>query len=116
MLLDRLSAVRILAMLQQLKADPTLLRKLLTHGYRDTIADRIDVNKWIRMQNAGHDVWRLKVTDLEQNGQKFRVIYTFANNRKSVHILAIKPRFEINYDDPSDALASRIVLARSSLR
>lgn len=115
LLLDDLSAKRVLAVLEQAKRERRFFEKLRQHGYRDPVGDRLDVKWWRRLQKCGQDVWRVRLPDLELSGKTYRVVYAFKRLADSIHVLAIVPREEVDYDDPNHPFSHRIQRALDSI-
>jgi len=107
---DPVAAGRLVALIQQLKADPGLKDKLLDQGFGDDRKEPISVKKWhsVYVKVERQPVWRLKSWELERDGLKYRLIYLYYWRDQSYNILAIVPRGEINYDDPSHPIRKRI--------
>lgn len=101
---------RLVALIEQLKADPALGHKLLEHGYGDDRSEAISVRKWGSVQSRVErlPVWRLKSWDLERAGLRYRLVYLYYWRDRSFNILAIVSRDEMNYDDPNHPLRKRI--------
>jgi mRNA-degrading endonuclease RelE of RelBE toxin-antitoxin system len=106
-------AGRILALLEQLEADPDLLDRLTQHDYGARGASDFHVSKWQAQWRKGRDLWRLKVWDLENQGLRYRIIYAFDPSRHHYHILAVAPR-EFDYDE-NHPIGRRILLAYQGL-
>lgn len=109
-----LEATRILATIQQCKADRSLFDKLSSVQYASD-EDRIDIHRWERLHKLGVEVWRFKVLDLERDGKRYRIFYAYSD-KLTVWILAIQPRDKVDYDDPDHSFAHRIERAVASLR
>lgn len=109
-----LDATRILATIEQLKNDKALFKRLSERSFRSD-ADRIDISRWERKFKEGSQIWRFKVTDLEQDGKRYRVFYIFSSS-KVVHILAVQPRNQVDYDNPDHPLTRRIERAGDNVR
>ena len=104
---------RLVALIEQLKADPALGHKLLEHRYGDDRSGLISVQKWVSVYSRVErlPVWRLKSWDLEGTGLRYRLIYLYYWRDRSYNILAIVRRDAINYDDPHHPLRRRIIAA-----
>jgi mRNA-degrading endonuclease RelE of RelBE toxin-antitoxin system len=116
MLLDDLSAKRIFAVFEQAKRDPNFFSLFRRNAYRDVTDHRIDVKQWKRMQRLGNDVWRIRFPDLELRGKTYRVVYAFRKPATAIHVLAIVPRREVDYDSPNHPFARRIERALASIQ
>lgn len=88
----------ILVRLQEIGADPTLLAKLLTPGVGgDRWKDVFYVDKWVEQWQLGRKLRYLKVWEIENAGEKFRVVYAHNPMTDIVHVLGIAPR-DFDYD------------------
>lgn len=108
---DRIAATKLAALLEQLKCDPSLQAKLLDHGYGADGRAEINVSKWHSMYKVNRlPVWRLKFVDLERRGLPYRIIYINDWNRSipTYVVLAVVPRGELDYDDPSHPIRLRV--------
>lgn len=104
------ACARIVAFLQQIKADQGLLDRLTQHGY----TEEFDVSKWLRQWNRGRDLWRLKLWDLEKQGLQYRIVYAYIPGKQHYHVLGVAPRHEFNYDD-DDPFTRRVLEAYEDL-
>jgi hypothetical protein len=107
------AAARILALFEQLEADPDLLDRLTQHNYGAHGTEAFHVSKWQAQWRKGRDLWRLKVWDLEDKGLRYRVIYAFEPSTHHHVVLAIAPR-DFNYDE-NHPIARRILNAYQGL-
>ncbi|MEY3881518.1 MAG: hypothetical protein RIQ94_2314 [Pseudomonadota bacterium] len=106
---NRDDAIKLLAFIEQLKADSNLIKKLLEHGFGDDKSELISVKKWLSVHKIERQpVWRLRAWNLEQQGLKYRLIYLFNWHDKSHYIMAIIHRGDFDYDDPNDPIRKRI--------
>lgn len=104
----RRAMARILVRLEEIAADQSLLSKLLTTGYGgDRWTDVFYVGEWVEQQRLGRDLRYLKVWEIENAGERFRVVYAHNPLTDIVHILAIAPR-EFDYD-PNHEFTKRVV-------
>jgi hypothetical protein len=104
----RRAMARILTRLEEISVDPSLLSKLLTPGYGgDRWVDVFYVGDWAEQRRLGRDLRYLKVWEIENRGEKFRVIYAHNPRTDIVHILGIAPR-EFDYD-PDHEFTKRVV-------
>lgn len=93
---------RIVTRLQEISASPALLSKLLTPGYGgDRWTDAFYVDQWAEQRRLGRNLRYLKVWEIENAGERFRVVYAHNPATDIVHILGIAPR-EFNYDADHD--------------
>ena len=107
------AAARIAALMEELKGDPDLLDRLTQHDYGAHQSADFHVSKWQAQWRQGHDLWRLKIWDLEDQGLRYRVVYAFMPQKQHYHILAIAPR-EFDYDS-NHPISRRILRAYTSL-
>jgi hypothetical protein len=99
---------RILARLEQIAADPSLLAKLLTAGYGgDRWTDVFYIGQWAAQRRLGRHLHYLKVWEIENAEERFRVVYAHNPATDIVHILGIAPR-EFDYD-PDHEFTKRVV-------
>lgn len=106
---DQVAFSRLVAFIQQLKADPALISKLLDHGFGDGRNEAISVMKWIGVQKQERlPVWRVKSWDLERQGLRYRLIYCYNWPDQSYNIMAVVSRDELNYDDPAHPIRQRV--------
>lgn len=108
-------AKKLLALIQQLNADPSLRERLLEHNYGDDVVDVINVKKWLRLFRTGKDLWRFRPLGLGPLGLQYRVFYAYKYQDRCFHILAVVQRGLIDYDLPTDPLTLRIQRAYASL-
>lgn len=100
---------RLVAFIQQLRADPRLVDKLLDHGYGADRTGGYSVMKWIGVKNVERlPAWRVKSWDMERQGLKYRIIYCYDWRDQSFNILAIVPRDQLDYDDLTHPIRLRI--------
>lgn len=111
---DPRAAARILAILEQVKADPALLEALTDHGFGKDGSRPFDVQKWVEVWNQQRDLWRLKIWDLERRGIQYRIIYAYRWRELRYYVLAIVERRNFDYD-PSSAIGRRILAAYEQL-
>lgn len=101
---------RLVAFIQQIRTDARLVDKLLDHGHGSDRKEPISVMKWIGVQKVERlNVWRVKSWDLERQRLKYRLIYCYNWPDQSYNIMAIVPRDEIDYDDPSHPIRLRVI-------
>ena len=100
---------RLMALIEQLRADFELSGKLLEHNFGSGQDEDISVSIWHNITRVERvQVWRLKAWDLEQRGMRYRLIYLYRWRDQSYTILAVVPRGRIDYDDPNHPLRQRI--------
>lgn len=108
-------ADRILATLEEIKADKSLLDALTTHGFGEAKDEKFRISKWLSQWRRGRDLWSLKIWELEDMGIRYRVIYCYMPDELAYYILAITPR-DAAYGDDTDELTTRILQAYASLK
>ena len=110
---DRAASARLLAMLQQIAADPDLMDRLTQHDYGAYETQTFHVSRWQGQWQKGKNLWRLKNWDLEAQGLRYRVIYAFRPRQQEHIILGIVPR-DFNYDS-NHPVSQRIFTAYDHL-
>ncbi len=101
---------RLVAFIQQLKVDPSLIDRLLDHGAGSDRTGPISVMQWLSVKKVERvPLWRVKSWDLERNGLKYRLIYCYNWPDKSYNIMAVVSRDSLNYDDPQHPIRKRVV-------
>jgi hypothetical protein len=104
---DEAAAARILAVMEQAGADQELFDRLTQHDYGLAGSAEFHVSRWESQQNnAGRNLWRLKIWDIEELGVRYRVVYAFAPLTRTVAVLGITRRRNFNYED--DAFTQRV--------
>lgn len=98
------------AFFQQLKADQSKLKTLLDPHEWQYGNSKYDVDQWRRLWRLQHDIWRIKFLDVPPHVFELRAIYAY-EIPNTFHVLTVARRPEINYDDPTNAVALR-ALAR----
>jgi len=107
--MDIQAAARILALLEQVAADPNLQDRLTQHDFGATGTTDFHVSRWQSQQNKHkRNLWRLKIWDLEQQKIRYRVIYAFEPLSRNLFVLGVTPRRTFNYED-DDPFTKRIV-------
>lgn len=110
---DPLVITRFTAFVEQARSDPDLLHALTTHSFN---AANIEVMRWIEQHNNDRAIWRLRFCCFGKRRPDYRVFYCIGDQRLSdkrsvVHILGIKKREEIDYDDSKHPISQRIISA-----
>jgi len=59
-----LVADKILALLEEVSNDTSLMNELLTHGFGSDRDEKFEVKKWVEHWREGLDLWRLKFWEL----------------------------------------------------
>lgn len=95
--LDRWSASRLIARLQEFEGDENLLDSLSQNFFHREHPGQVEVQYWIEVRNSGRNVFRLKVWDTNNALLPYRVIYAYKPENCEYHVLAIAPR-DWNYD------------------
>jgi len=101
---------RILALLEQIRADHKLLDALTDHGYGVDRTKAFAVSRFESQWHKGTDLWRLKIWDLEAQALRYRVIYAYEIRRKRYHVLGVIQRQGYNYE-PDHAFTKRVLKA-----
>lgn len=109
--LDRISFLRIMAILEQIECDPNLQNGLLEPRFEQ---DDIAFSRWVRQFNIGNNLYRMKMWSVcgREDGLyplNYRVIYAYYPKESSYVVLGVVPRGEFDYDDKSNAYACRIL-------
>jgi len=89
---DKSAGAKILALLQQAKCDPAILRSLLEHGFGSDRTAKYEVSKWLRYWNAGYNLWRLKVWADPGGSLPYRIVYAYQPHATQYYVLAIVHR------------------------
>lgn len=94
---DKAAAGQIIAFLEELRGDQTLLDSLSVPGYDD---ERISVQMVVKAQRKLWNVWRFTLRDLRppEKNLPYRMLYAFDGPRRVYHVLAVKHR-SFDYDD-----------------
>lgn len=104
------AAAKLTAFIQQLRADKALISRLLDDGFGDGRNEPLSVAIWVSVKRIEKlPLWRLRAWDLERQDLKYRIVYCYNWRDRSYNIMAIVPRDEIDYDDPSNPLRKRII-------
>jgi hypothetical protein len=95
------------ALIQQLKADPDLSKKLLDHGYGSDRGDAFSISKWLGIFQK-LPAWRLKFWELERKSLRYRILYVYVWRERKFYVMAIIKREEFDYDDPANPIRLRV--------
>jgi hypothetical protein len=95
---DEVTVFRIVALIQELQNDQDLLDRLTQQGYGVDEDAPFNIKRWVRQQNQGRNLWRLRALKLGRVGLGYRIVYRFEPILKRYQILAI-PHKSFNYDD-----------------
>ncbi len=109
MVKDADAASKIVALLEQIKADQYLLDSLTVHNFGEDHSEDFHVSKYYEFWNRNIDIWRLKIWKV----QKYRIIYAYHRGHGAYYILAIAPR-SFNYDK-EHPITKRIISQYSEL-
>ncbi|EPH6960525.1 hypothetical protein DT381_12730 [Pseudomonas aeruginosa] len=92
--LDKWSAARILALLEELNSDQDLLDRLSQHGYQKDKPYQFDVSRWQEACGNGYYLLRIKAWGADDRVLPYRVIYAHVptDTGDEYHILAIAER------------------------
>lgn len=108
-------AARIVAIIEEIKCDPNLLKQLATMKF-DT--DDFEVGKYLQFWNDGIDLWKLKIFDFDKVNKKwwtlpYRVLYAYDMGCYTFRVLGILPR-EFDYKADHE-LTKRIIKTYNDL-
>lgn len=110
---DRFAAGKVVALLQQAKADPKIIDSLLDHNFGVDHAAAYHVSKWIEFWNVGYNIWRLKIWIEPKGSLRYRIVYAYEPKSLQYHVLAIVHR---DFDYKTDhEITKRILKAYKSL-
>lgn len=107
---SRKAWARIVALLEQIKADPQLLDALTDHDFGAGKDQPFTVSRIESQWHKGKDLWRLKIWDLEAQRLPYRVIYAYEVRRQRYHVLGVIHRRGFNYE-PHHPFIQRILRA-----
>jgi hypothetical protein len=112
---DKVCALRIVAILQDIKASQHLLQDLTTDRFA---TDDYDVGKYLAFWDDGIDLWKIKIYDFNTLNDKwwtlpYRVLYAYDMSSLTFRVLGIVHR-NFNYD-PNHELTQRILRAYNNL-
>ena len=110
---DRTAAGRIVALLEQIKADPKLIDALTIDGFGSRPGDLFDVRKFQAVWRIGYDLWRLKTWDLKHRTLPYRILYAYEAGTCRYHVLAVVHR-DFDYDR-NHAVTRRVLHAYGEL-
>lgn len=104
---DRFAAGKVVALLQQAKADPAIITSLLDHGFGADHAAAYHVSKWFEFWNAGYNLWRLKIWTEPKGSLRYRIVYAYEPQSLHYHVLAVVHR---DFDYQRDHEITRRIL------
>lgn len=103
---DRASAVKVLAIIQQIEADPDLQGRLLDREYSE---ECLAFMRWVEQYRQGNDLYRIKGWDPDDSQLiPYRIIYAYYPQQQNYVLLGIVPRGEFNYEQ-SNCYTQRIL-------
>ena len=94
----------VVSFLEEAEADQSLIDKFTTHGDSDFGELVINVKRWMRASRAAN-LFRIRILDTPASN--YRIVYGFDWRSRRIGILAVKPRWEIDYEI-NTKLAERI--------
>jgi mRNA-degrading endonuclease RelE of RelBE toxin-antitoxin system len=107
--LDEPAFFQLIALLQQIRADPRIFSQLLSHGHGKNRTADFNVSRWVTLSLPNMaPVWRLRAYDLEDLGYNYRIIYLFDWRDQTYNILGVIDKADIDYDDPNHPFRKRI--------
>ena len=98
---DRLAAGKVIALLQQAKADPKVIESLLDHDFGAGQTAPYHVSKWFGFWNTGYNIWRLKIWVAPKGSLRHRIVYAYEPRSLHYHILAVVHRdfdYQLDHD------------------
>ena len=103
-------AAKLVALIQQLKADPKLLSGMNEAVFGGNRIGPIGVKPWrtMRNQTGQKPVFRLRAWDLEAAGLHYRLLYLYNWPDQSLNILAVVAKRDFDYDAPNDPVRQRV--------
>ena len=107
---DKKAAARILALLEEIRADANFLDLLLANGRgKHRVADfEFNVKSWREAtKHVSGELWRLRVFGRETTG--YRIVYGYHWQTQQLCVLAVAPKEQVNYDNVDTGLAERVV-------
>jgi hypothetical protein len=110
---DARAADMILALIQEAKVNQEVLESFSVRDFGAYASQRYSVRPWVAQQNAGRNLWRIKIWELEKFGLRYRIIYAFDARVGRYYVLGIFER-DFNYDE-SDPRTKRILASYDSI-
>ena len=108
---NRGAAAKVVAVLQEMQADPNLVEKLTRHGDSVVGAAHLNVKRWQKAKPVG-SLWRFRI--LDSPATSHRVVYGYHYQTRQLCVLAVVHKDEFDYELNSD-LSRRILADWSSL-
>lgn len=110
---DRFAAGKVVALLQQAKADPAIIDSLLDQDFGADHSAAYHVSKWVGLWNIGYNIWRLKIWIEPKGSLRYRIVYAYEPKSLQYHVLAVVHR---NFDYKRDhEITNRILKAYQDL-
>jgi hypothetical protein len=107
------AAYQILALLEQLAADPDLLDRLTQEDFESSADIRFSVDAVESLQRIGLNVWRLKIWTPSNDVIFYRVIYAYDKTTNDYSVLGVIRR-DTDYE-PEHPRLQRIIAAYEDL-
>lgn len=104
LLTNRVAAVRIIALLEELADNQDLLDRLTQEGYggknpwKPPPGAVINIGKWVAAQKLGLNLWRMRDFELSRHGHEYRIIYAYNSKTDQYYVLAVVER-AFNYEE-----------------
>ena len=95
------------ALLEEVKANQSLLDSLTSHDYGAYKTEAYHVSVWGTQHAQGRNLWRLKIWELEELGEQYRVVYCLDPRFSRYYVLGVFHR-DFNYDE-SDPRTLRVL-------
>ena len=104
---DPKAAAAVVVALDEVLADPALIRKLTTHGDVQFQTHRLGIKRWREAQRSFNNLWRFRILDTPATS--YRVVYGFHWQLRHVCVLAIAHKDQLDYDNLDEDLSERIL-------
>ena len=107
---DRDVALRLAALIEQIRNDQDLLDRLTQDNYGQHQSADFHVIQWYAQQHKHkyRNLWRIKDWDLYNQGIQYRIVYAFIP-MDTYHILAIVHRKDLDYNNENKPITKRII-------
>ena len=89
---DKFAAGKVLALLQQAKADPAIIDSLLDHDFGTDHTAAYHVSRWQEFWNVGYNLWRLKIWIAPRGSLRYRIVYAYEPRCLHFYVLAVVHR------------------------
>jgi len=103
----------IVAVLEEISTDQSLLFALTDHGYRHQVDPEFNVQKFLEYWNKGENIWRLRCLNRDSGAPMYRVLYAYIPKTRTFHVLGITHR-NFGYE-PGHEFTQRIIRAYRDL-